>query len=93
MATALSANAFGKVLGPVNVSSSEEAVTITFTNQVKGFMLLGDGDWLYHSTAAQTDMLPVKANQAFTLNSQSATDFVFYAKCVGTVKLYVVPMG
>lgn len=94
MATALTASIYGQVLGPVSLSVTEEAVTLTLTQGIKGFMMAADGAWLYHSTAAQSDLPQFSAWQWVVLNSQSASTFVFSAKVASsTAKLYIIPVG
>jgi hypothetical protein len=92
--TTVTATTLGQVLGPITLSTNEDTVNIALTLDIISFMLLCDGDWLYHSSAAQSDMLPVKANQGLVLQSLSGASFTFYAKvATGTPKLYIVPVS
>lgn len=93
MATAITATLLGQVAGPISLTTGDEQVTITFTNQITAFMLIGDATWYYESRASQSNSPSFAAGQSLSIESQSAQTFVFYARAATTAKLYVIFLG
>jgi hypothetical protein len=94
MTTAITATILGQVAGPISLSTTEETVNLTLGRDITAFQLIADGAWLYDSRATQSDSPSFAAGQGLPLQSQSATNFTFYARtAAGTAKLYVIFIG